>query len=120
MIHPSKVVSIHPYFRVAEGRMEEARAILRRFVEITQPDPGCLYYDFSISGNVIFCREAYDGAEGLLRHITQVGTTLDQFLKLVEVIRLELHASAAEIEKLKGPLAAMNPEWFVFETGVTR
>jgi hypothetical protein len=49
-----------------------------------------------------------------------VGTTLDQFLKLVEVIRLEVHASAAEIEKLKGPLAAMNPEWFVFETGVTR
>lgn len=120
MIHPSKVVSIHPYFRVKAGKMEEAKAMLRRFLELTQPDPGCLCYDFTIRGDVIFCREAYVGAEGLLGHVEKVGVTLGEFLKIAEVIRLEVHGAAAELEKLQGPLGGMKPDWYVFEAGVTR
>lgn len=120
MIHPSKVVSIHPYFRVQPGRMAEAKALLRRFIAETQNDAGCLYYDFSIRDDVVFCREAYVGAEGLLGHVSQVGATLGEFLGIAEVIRLEVHGAAEELEKLKGPLGGMNPEWFVFEVGAVR
>lgn len=100
--------------------MDEAKAFLRRFVELTQPEPGCLYYDFSVRGDVVFCREAYVGAEGLLKHVEQVGGLLGDFLKIAEVARLEVHGSPEELDKLRGPLGGMNPEWYVFEVGAVR
>lgn len=120
MIDRAKVVSIHPYFRVKPGKLAEAKAKLASFLAKTGQEPGNLYYDFTIRDDVVFCREAYDGAEGLLKHLDNVGTVLGEFLTLADVIRVEVHAAAAELEKLKGPLASLNPEWFVFECGVKR
>lgn len=120
MIPPSRVVSIHPYFRVHPGKLDEVRTILRRFVAAAGEEPRTLYYDFTLSGDVVFCREAYDGAEGLLAHVDHIGPILGDMLQVSEVVRLEIHGSAAEIEKLKVPFAAMNPEWFVYECGVER
>ncbi|MEO0448412.1 MAG: hypothetical protein AAF191_20295, partial [Verrucomicrobiota bacterium] len=68
---------------------------------------------------IIFCREAYAGAEGALAHLENVGALLEEALTHSELIRLEIHGSSEELEKLKGPLADLHPEWFVFETGVT-
>lgn len=120
MIHPAKVVSIHPYFKAKPGKLAEAKAVLARFVAQTQQETANLYYDFTINGDVIFCREAYVGAEGLEAHLGNVGAILAEFTQLVEVQRLEVHGAAPELEKLKPALTALNPEYFVFETGVTR
>jgi quinol monooxygenase YgiN len=120
MIEPSRVVTIHPYFRVKPGKLAEAKAKLPEFIAKTSQETGNLYYHFTSHDDVIFCREGYDGAEGLLQHLENVGATLAEFLTLVEVIRIEVHGAAAELEKLKGPLAGLKPEWFVFECGVQR
>jgi quinol monooxygenase YgiN len=120
VIHPSKVVSIHPYFRVKPGKLAEAKARLPQFVAKTAQEPGNLFYDFTVRDDVIFCREAYDGAEGLLKHVENVGALLGEMLTLADLARLEVHGSAVELEKLKAPLANLNPEWFVFECGVAR
>jgi hypothetical protein len=32
---------------------------------------------------------------------------------MAELIRIEVHGPAAELEKLKAPLAHLNPTWFV-------
>lgn len=119
MIEPSKVLSIHPYFRARPGKLPEARSFLPRFVVATARESGNLYYDFTLNGELIFCREAYVGAEGLLDHLQNVGPILAEFLKLVDVVRVEVHGSASDLEKLKGPLADLKPEWFTFECGVT-
>ncbi len=118
MIHPSKVVSIHPYFKVKPGNMDQARVALPEFVARTSTEKGNLFYDFTICGDVIFCREAYVGAEGMLAHLQNVGAVLAEFLKFVEVVRVEVHGSAEELAKLKGPLADLKPQWFEFERGV--
>ena len=118
MIHPSKVVSIHPYFKVKAAKWAEAKAALQEFVAKTSTEKGNLYYDFTISGDVIFCREAYVGAEGMLAHVQNVGATLAEFLKLVDIVRVEVHGSAEELAKLKAPLADLKPQWFEFERGV--
>jgi quinol monooxygenase YgiN len=118
MIHPSKVVSIHPYFKVKAGNWPEAKAALPEFAAKTSTEKGNLYYDFTISGDVIFCREAYVGAEGLLAHVQNVGAILAEFLKLVDIVRIEVHGSAEELAKLKAPLADLKPQWFEFESGV--
>jgi hypothetical protein len=120
MIHPSKVVSIHPYFKVKPGNMPAAKVALAQFVARTTTETGNLYYDFTVNGDVIFCREAYVGAEGLLRHVENVGAPLAEFLKLVDVVRVEVHGSAEDLAKLKEPLAGLKPEWYVFDCGVVR
>ena len=120
MLPPSKIVSIHPYFKVKPGNLPAAMSLLSEFVARTSNESGNLFYDFTINGDVIFCREAYVGADALLRHLENVDPVLKQFLKLVDVIRVEVHGAAEELAKLKGPMAALKPEWFQFECGVTK
>ena len=120
MIHPEKVVSIHPYFRVKPGKMAEAKNLLKQMVTQVSTEKENLYYDFTINGDVVFCREAYLSADGLLSHAENVGPLLAEYLKIVDVLRVEVHCAAEDLEKLKGPLAGLNPEWFVFECGVVR
>ena len=120
MIHPEKVVSIHPYFRVKPGKMEEAKRLLRQMVTLTSKETANLYYDFTICGDVVFCREAYVESGGLLKHLESVGSVLAEFLKLADPIRVEVHGAANDLKNLNEPLAGLKPEWFVFECGVVR
>jgi quinol monooxygenase YgiN len=113
-------VSIHPYFKVHAGKLAEAKALLPVFVKKTATEKGCLFYEFTISDDVVFCREAYTDAAGVLAHLENVGPELDAMLKLSELLRLEFHGPAAELEKLREPLAAHNPTWFAYECGVVR
>jgi hypothetical protein len=116
---PSNSVSIHPYFKVHPGNLEEFKSAFPAFIQRTTTEKDNLYYGFTISGDVVYCREAYAGAEGLLAHLENVGPLLGQALKLADLIRLEIHGPAAELEKLKGPLAHLNPAWFTYHSGVT-
>ena len=112
-------VSVHPYFQVRPGQMPAARAILREFVDRTAREEGVLYYEFTLSGDLIFCREAYVNAEAFLAHAADVAGILDRMLAVASLLRLEIHGPAAELAKLQGPVAALNPTWFTWECGVT-
>ena len=114
----SNAVSLHPYFKIREGNLEAFTALMPAFVEKTATEPGCVYYDFSRNGDMAFCREAYIGAEGILAHLDNVGELLGKFLELADLARLEVHGPAAEIEKLREPLAALNPDFYIRETGL--
>ena len=113
-------VSIHPYFKIHAGKLDAAKALLPAFVARTASEPGCLYYEFTINDDVIFCREAYRGAAGALAHLGNVDALLKELLAMSDLARLEIHGPAEEIEKLKAPLAAFNPTWFAFACGVER
>jgi len=113
-------VSIHPYFKVHPGKLDAARALLPKFIAKTTTEPKCLYYEFTSREDVVFCREGYVDAEGTLAHLANVGEILDEMLKLSDVIRLEIHGPATELEKLKAPLAAYNPEYFAYEAGLKK
>ena len=120
MSQSSVAVSIHPYFKVHPGKLDAFKASMPRFVEITRGEAKCLYYDFIINGDEVFCREGYTDAEGVLKHLENVGALLGEALKISDLKRLELHGPATELAKLKGPLAAFNPAWFVHECGASR
>jgi len=111
-------VSLHPYFKVRSGNLVAARALLPAFVEKTKTEPARLYYQFTINGDEVFCREAYADAAGALAHLDNVGELLGEMLKLADLIRLEIHGPAAELEKLREPLAALKPAWFAYECGI--
>ena len=117
---PSKTVSIHPYFKVHSGKLDKFKAMLPLFVEKTSSEEACLFYDFTINGDIVFCREAYRGGEGAKAHLENVGEMLQEALAISELIRLEIHGAPEELDMLRELLADLNPDWFEFNCGVTK
>ena len=109
----SGFVSLHPYFKVPPDKMPHLKAILPEFAAKTRNETGNLFYEFTINGDEVFCREAYVNAEALLAHLDNVSAMLAQALTMAELVRIEVHGPAAELDKLKEPLAELNPAWFV-------
>src|SRR5436189_6204023 len=108
----SKFVSLHPYFKVHPGKLEDFKKRFPVFVELTKKEPKNLFYEFTINGDEVFCREGYVNAEALLAHLENVGAMLAQALAMADLVRIEVHGPAAELAKLKEPLAHLKPAWF--------
>jgi quinol monooxygenase YgiN len=106
-----------PYFEVNEGKLDQFKALGPKFIELTRREPGCLYYAFSYSGQAAHCREGYENAAAILAHLDNVGATLKEALTISKITRLEVHGPAAELDKLRGPLAGLNPQWFTLAKG---
>lgn len=117
---PQNLVTIHPYFKLQAGRQADAQKIMEEFVTKTKEERGCLFYEFTISGDMIFCREGYLGAEGVLTHLENVGPVIEKMLGIADMPRLEFHGPAAEIDKLREPLAHLKPEFFSLALGIGR
>lgn len=112
---PARIVSIHPYFSVFDGKLNDFRALCEQFVNVTRGESKCLYYGFSFNGNNVHCREAYEGAEGLLEHLSNVDTLLKQALQISDLTRVEIHGAAEELAKLQQPLTELAPTYFTLE-----
>jgi quinol monooxygenase YgiN len=108
----SNFVSLHPYFKVHPGKMENFNEGFPVFVGLTKSEEKNLFYKFSVNGDEVFCREGYVDVEGLLAHLDNVGALLAQAMKMADLIRVEVHGPAAELEKLRAPLEHLKPEWF--------
>jgi quinol monooxygenase YgiN len=113
-------VTIHPYFKVSEGKIGAFRELCEQFVSKTSEEPKCIYYGFSLRGDEVHCREGYEDAAGLLIHLDNIAVLLGEALKLAEITRLEIHGSEEELAKLRGPLASLNPTYFTLEYGFRR
>ena len=53
----SGFVSLHPYFKVPPDKMPHLKAILPEFAAKTRNETGNLFYEFTINGDEVFCRE---------------------------------------------------------------
>ena len=51
-------------------------------------------------------------------HLENIGALLAEMLTMVDLIRFEVHGTADELEKLKKPLAYLNPKWFALEASL--
>lgn len=116
----SQAVSIHPYFKINPGHVDDFKAIISQFIERTQTEDACLYYDFSINGDMAFCREAYMDGDAVLFHLENVGAQIEATGEFSEMIRLEIHGPAEELAKLKAPLAELPVEYYEHVAGVQR
>ncbi|HVF70806.1 MAG TPA: hypothetical protein VM940_04280 [Chthoniobacterales bacterium] len=109
----SGFVSLHPYFKVPPDKLDFLKGILPEFSAKTRNETGNLFYEFTINGDEVFCREGYVNADALLAHLENVGPMLAQALQMARLVRLEVHGPAPELEVLRAPLAHLNPVWFV-------
>lgn len=117
MATQDKCCSLVPYFKVADGKMGEFKALCERFVEATDKEAKCLYYGFSFKDDIAHCREGYADAEGVLAHLENAGPLLGEAFQISEIVRLEVHGPEDELAKLRGPLADLNPEFYELEYG---
>ncbi|HEY6340550.1 MAG TPA: hypothetical protein VIY49_03585 [Bryobacteraceae bacterium] len=113
-------VSLHPHFAVPGNNLDAFKLLCEKFVAQTSTEPKCLCYGFSFNGGEVHCREGYEDADGLLAHLDNVKLLLDEALTLAQVIRLEVHGTEDELAKLREPLAAFNPAFFVLKYGIRR
>ena len=120
MATQDKCCTIVPYFKVQSGKLEAFKALCEQCVENTIKEPKCLYYGFSFEGDVAFCREGYEDADGVLAHLENVGPLLQEILKISELARLEIHGPEEELAKLREPLAELKPQFFTLEYGFRR
>ena len=117
---PANLVTIHPYFKTHPGKSEQVECLLREFVAKTRSEPLCLFYEFTVNGDEVFCREGYVGSAGVLAHLENVGAILGKMLTVSDLTRLEFHGPAEDIDQLRGPLGHLNPAWFVLRCGMER
>jgi len=115
-----RAVTIHPYFQVQDGKIDEFKQLCQELVSKTATEPQCLYYGFSFHGNQVHCREGYESAEGLLAHLSNVDSLLQDTLKIAEIIRLEVHGVDEELAKLLSPLSDFKPTYFTLKYGIRR
>jgi hypothetical protein len=121
MLKTDTCCTLVPYFKVNEDQLAAFKSIVPQFVARTRNEPGCVHYAFSFDGLEAHCREGYDDAAAVLAHLENVGDLLGEALRVSEITRLEVHAPAAEVEKLRGPMADLNPQFFVLEAdGIRR
>ena len=92
---------MHPYFKVPSDKMSYLKAILPEFAAKTRNETGNLFYEFTINGDEVFCREGYVNAEALLAHLENVGAMLEQALAMADLIRIEVHGPAAAARETK-------------------
>ncbi len=111
----SNFVSLHPYFKAHPGKLEALKARLPEFIAKTRSEEKNLFYEFTLNGDEIFCREGYADAEGILTHLDNVGQLLAEVMTIADLVRIELHGPVHELDKLREPLAHLNPAWFVLE-----
>jgi len=108
-------VSIHPYFKIRHGQEAAFRSLLPAFRARTASEENALYYEFSVNGDEVHCREGYVDAESALAHIANVKSILMETANSSDLIRLEIHGPAAELAKMKKPLAELKVDWFALE-----
>jgi quinol monooxygenase YgiN len=112
--------TIVPYFQVPPDKMDAFKSICTQFVDKTSGEHECLYYGFTFDDTLAHCREGYANADALLAHLQNVGALLQEALKIAKLVRLEVHGPAAELDKLRGPMAELNPQFFTLEFGFRR
>lgn len=111
-------LSVHPYFKIDPGENDAFLELLPEFAARTATEPGCRYYEFFASGDLVYCREAYDDADAFQTHLENVGDLLARAFELSKLDRIELHGPVSEVEKAEALLADLNPRCFNFVCGV--
>ncbi|MBW2049606.1 MAG: antibiotic biosynthesis monooxygenase [Deltaproteobacteria bacterium] len=120
MATDDRCCTIVPYFKVQNDKLEAFKALCEQFVEKTLEEPGCLYYGFSFDQDQVHCREGYEDAGALLAHLENVGSLLEEALKISELTRLEVHGPEEELARLRDPLADLKLRFFTLEYGFRR
>lgn len=82
--------------------MDQWKANTEKFYELTKTEPGMVYYGFSYNEDgQAHLREAYWSGAALLDHLKNVEAPLKAALEISDLVRLEFHGPASEVEVVR-------------------
>jgi len=114
--------SLHPYFKIHDGKVDEWKANTEKFYEVTKSEPGMVNYGFSFSDDgVAHCRESYKSGADVLTHLGNVDGLLKSALGISDLLRLEFHGPPSEVKVVKEALAPLGAQFFSLDgNGIKR
>jgi len=115
---PYTLCTVQPYFTVKDW--EAARPIMEEFVKKVDGEANCIYYGWAKSGDQLFCTEAYTDGDAALKHLENIGECIGKILNgPAKLDRIEFHAPAAELEKVKEEMDKIGVIYFEIDSGFT-
>ena len=102
MAAQDKCCRIIAHLKVQSGKLEAFTSLCEQSVEKTSKEPKC---------------EGYENADALLYHVENANSLLEEFWKISQLTRLEIHGPEEELAKLREPLAAYKPQFFTLMFG---
>ena len=119
MSQSDNAVTIHPYFKVSDEKLQAFKRLAEDLIEITRGEMGCLFYGFTYSEGEDYCREGYQDAESLASHLDNVRDLIQKLESISELSRLEVHGPQEEIDKLREwpSIKNLSPKYYVLEGG---
>ena len=87
------MVSIHPHFKIKDGKMDQCIALLEEILVLTKAnEPDCLFFNITTCGSdKAYVREAYKDGAAALFHLKNMGHMIP---KLFEVSDITVQAKA--------------------------
>jgi len=119
-----RTITLVPKFKIKEGMKEQYSALLPKFVELVKANEvdSCVHYGFvgPTEDGLVICREGYSSAEGLIKHLDNVGDVLNEALQYADIVDLMCQGPAEELEKMKEPLKDFGATFYPLAAGAVR
>lgn len=109
----SQFVAIQATFRIHPGLREIVNRLLGEFDRRASDEPLILFHEASFQSDALALRIAFPSAVSLLDHLAGTSDGFERLLSETDLIRMEIHGPEAELSQLRGPLGALQPDWFV-------
>lgn len=117
---PNSFCTIDPTFTILDESKVEAE--MKRMVEATKSEEGCMFYSFVRNGKKLICREAYVDGAAVNAHVANVGSLLGGCLEngILKMESLIVHGPADQLEIAKESTAALGARYAkIVEGGFT-
>ena len=120
MSAPIGFVTIQPTFTIIDK--SKAEAIMKKFVESTKKEEGCIYYGWTVSGDKLFCREAYKDGDAANAHLANVGKHIEEILAdgVAKLDSIEIHGMPKCLEKVKPGTKDLGTKYYEVHSGFSR
>merc|ERR1712188_211125 len=70
--------TIQPTFTIKD--LAKAEPFMKKCVDLSRTEAGCMYYGWTIQGDKLFCREAYVDAAAVQAHLENIGAAVGEML----------------------------------------
>ena len=97
---------------ILPDQLENFRAVARDLIASTEPEPGTLNYEWTLSADETACHiyERYQNSDALVAHVRGFGSFAERFLQACRPTRFQVYGLPNE--EAKAALADFHPVYF--------
>ena len=117
---PYTFCTIQPTFTILDR--SKAEPIMKEFVEATKTEDGCVYYGWTVAGEKLFCREAYNDGAAVNAHLANVGPLIGKLLEdgVCKLDQIHIHGPSDQLELVKPGTKDLGTVYYGQHSGFSR